>query len=294
MQPLAYDTAPHVEADLIERLRSTPIWRKFQMISGLHHGAARIVRMGIRRRQPQASDAARRYAEAALWFGEDHVAAIWPQVKGSFQMVDDPIPITLLTADVLESLGISYCLCGALAAMLHGEPRTTRDIDLIANIRAQHITPLYRALDGIFIVQHSDIVDAMMRREADPNSHASFSMNHANTLFKVDIFLPGRPFDQQQLQRRVAQPVDDESGRVLQIASAEDTILAKLDWHQITPSERQWRDVQAILRVQAGALDQAYLRYWAAELGIGELLEAALRGERPPAPSADPQQGRMF
>ncbi len=48
------------------------------------------------------------------------------------------------------------------------------------------------------------------------------------------------------------------------------------------------------LRVQAGALDQAYLRHWAAELGIGELLEADLRGERPPAPGADPQQGRLF
>jgi Nucleotidyl transferase AbiEii toxin, Type IV TA system len=294
MQPIAHDTAPHIEADLIARLRCTPAWRKFQMIAGLHHGAARIVRMGVRRRRPQASDAAWRYAEAALWFGEDRVAALWPQVKETFRMVDDPIPITLLTADLLESFGISYCLCGALAAMLHGEPRTTRDIDMIADIRTQHVTPLYRALNGIFIVQQSDIVDAIMRREADPNSHASFSMNHANTLFKVDIFLPGRPFDQQQLQRRIAQPVDDESGRALQVASAEDTILAKLEWYQITPSDRQWRDVQAILRVQADALDQAYLRHWAAELSVGDLLEVALRGERPPAPGADPRQQRLF
>jgi hypothetical protein len=67
-----------------------------------------------------------------------------------------------------------------------------------------------------------------------------------------------------------------------------------LEWYQITPSERQWRDVQAILRVQADALDHAYLHRWAAELSIGELLEAALRGERPAAPGADPQQQRLF
>jgi len=53
-------------------------------------------------------------------------------------------------------------------------------------------------------------------------------------------------------------------------------------------------DVQAILRVRAGALDHAYLRHWAAELSIGEVLEVALRGEHPPAPGADPRQQRLF
>jgi len=37
-----------------------------------------------------------------------------------------------------------------------------------------------------------------------------------------------------------------------------------------------------------------YLRYWAGELGLAELLEAALRGERPPALGDDPRQQRMF
>jgi hypothetical protein len=56
---------------------------------------------------------------------------------------------------------------------------------------------------------------------------------------------------------------------------------------------QQWRDVQAVLRVQAGALDLQDLRYWAARLDLSALLDAALRGERPPRPGEGPRQ-QMF
>jgi hypothetical protein len=80
-------------------------------------------------------------------------------------------------------------------------------------------------------------------------------------------------------------------------ASPEDAILNKLAWYELgnRVSDQQWRDAQGILRVQPGALDLAYMRRWAGDLGIGELLEAALRGERPtPTPPDDPRQQRMF
>jgi hypothetical protein len=70
------------------------------------------------------------------------------------------------------------------------------------------------------------------------------------------------------------------------VASAEDTVLA--------PSDRQWRDVQAILHVQDELLDVAYLRHWAAELGLAELLEWALKGQEPPRPGDEPRQRRLF
>jgi len=41
-------------------------------------------------------------------------------------------------------------------------------------------------------------------------------------------------------------------------------------------SERQWRDVLGVLNVQGERLDVAYLRRWAATLGVADLLEQAL------------------
>ena len=41
-------------------------------------------------------------------------------------------------------------------------------------------------------------------------------------------------------------------------------------------SERQWRDVLGILKIQAGNLDLDYLHEWAKELKVSDLLKRAL------------------
>ncbi|NJO82205.1 MAG: hypothetical protein HC828_04950 [Blastochloris sp.] len=78
----------------------------------------------------------------------------------------------------------------------------------------------------------------------------------------------------------------------------EDTILSKLRWYQLGGgvSDRQWRDVQAMLRVHADDLDHTYLQQWAATLQLTTVLDAALRGERPSTDDSadDPQQTRMW
>jgi hypothetical protein len=55
-------------------------------------------------------------------------------------------------------------------------------------------------------------------------------------------------------------------------------VLLKLDWFRAggESSERQWSDVQGVLKVSAGEIDREYLQRWAAELGIGDLVERAL------------------
>lgn len=72
--------------------------------------------------------------------------------------------------------------------------------------------------------------------------------------------------------------VDEESIAEAVVATAEDTLLAKLEWYRMggEVSERQWRDVLGILKVQAGRLDLAYLRRWAIELKVEDLLERAV------------------
>jgi hypothetical protein len=62
-------------------------------------------------------------------------------------------------------------------------------------------------------------------------------------------------------------------------------------------SDQQWRDVQAVLRVQAGALDLQDLRHRAATRDLSALLDAALRtatARRRSAPAAVLAPSRVF
>jgi len=55
------------------------------------------------------------------------------------------------------------------------------------------------------------------------------------------------------------------------IATVEDTILAKLERAKLGESERQLRDVRALL--DARGADRAYIGRWLEELGVRELWE---------------------
>lgn len=59
-------------------------------------------------------------------------------------------------------------------------------------------------------------------------------------------------------------------GLPIWIATAEDVILAKLEWAKRTGSERQLRDVEGILQTQAEALDRPYLERWVRALDVVE------------------------
>jgi len=79
------------------------------------------------------------------------------------------------------------------------------------------------------------------------------------------------------MQRRVALNVS-EAGRLLYICAPEDIVLHKLVWYQAGGgvSDRQWYDLQGVLRLQAPWLDRAYLQRWAVELGVAVLLRRAM------------------
>jgi hypothetical protein len=187
-------------------------------------------------------------------------------------MLPEPIAVTLQVIDALEQVGAVYVIGGSLASTIHGVVRTTLDTDIIADLSLQQAQPFADILAGTFYHDIDTIRHAIRQ-------HSSFNVIHLATMFKVDIFIPkNRPFDRQQLDRRQPWIADPDSGRTIYVATAEDTILAKLAWYRLGDevSDRQWRDILGVLAVQGDRLDFAYMRQWAAVLGVSDLLERAL------------------
>ena len=57
-----------------------------------------------------------------------------------------PTDVLLLVTEALESLGIAYCVGGSFASSTYGEPRATRDVDILValpvNKAARFVAPV--------------------------------------------------------------------------------------------------------------------------------------------------------
>lgn len=189
-------------------------------------------------------------------------------------MIESPDLWTALlpVVDTLEALGVPYHVGGSVASSFTGIARATQDADLVASLRPEHAAPLVQALQGPYYIDQERVEHAIRTRR-------SFNAIHLGTMYKVDVFIPkDTQFARENMMRRVAIEIPG-LGQSLWFSSPEDIVLHKLLWYTQGGgvSDRQWYDLEGVLRLQGRKLDQDYLRSWAERLGITDLLDRALR-----------------
>jgi hypothetical protein len=119
------------------------------------------------------------------------------------------------------------------------------------------------------VVSADAVQDALLRRYA-------FNIIHIDTAFKID-FYPITDEDEMEIAAFARRRHVDIGAGEIWMASPEDVILAKLRWFRKggEVSEKQWRDVLGVLKVQGENLDFAYLEQMAARFGLTDLLARA-------------------
>lgn len=101
---------------------------------------------------------------------------------------------TIITA--LDAAVIPHMVVGSFASTAHGEPRTTRDLDLVIDPRPDQLDNLLGALDAERFYVDPDVArDALRRR-------SMFNVIEIATGWRLDLVIrKARPFSVEEMRR---------------------------------------------------------------------------------------------
>jgi hypothetical protein len=163
------------------------------------------------------------------------------------------------TIEQLDRARVPYMVTGSFASAFHGEPRATRDLDIVIDPTTDGLARLVEGLlaEGWYVDR--DVALGALRDRTQFNAIGPDAT-------KVDFIVrKNRPFSQAEFARRQRVTLLGVEG---DIVSVEDLILAKLEWAAASGSERQLRDVAGMIAIGAGSIDRDYVSIWADRLGV--------------------------
>jgi len=182
-----------------------------------------------------------------------------------------PTEVLIDFTRVLDDLQIQYVVVGSFASSARGVRRATIDADIVVDLALDQVKSIVDRLSADYYV------DDLAARRAILTERA-FNAIHLESMFKVDVHISGDSFTRKEMERRLPEKILPASDTVVYIATAEDTVVAKLHryrkGHEV--SDQQWSDVLGIIKIQQNRLDYSYMREWSDELGVRDLLDKAI------------------
>lgn len=163
---------------------------------------------------------------------------------------------------LLDSAGIPYMLTGSVASSFYGVPRSTHDVDfVIAPTRDQ-------LLAFVVLCKRHGLYATDEEATAALVAQTQFNIiDFANGL-KADLIIrKARDFSVVEFERRSEVDLPELS---LVMATAEDVLIAKLEWAKIGESVLQLDDAAGMIQMQGNALDLLYVERWVESLGLQE------------------------
>jgi hypothetical protein len=169
---------------------------------------------------------------------------------------------------LLDKAGIPYMVAGSMSSSLHGRPRATQDADVVIDPTEDQLASLITLLEQGYYVSRDAALDALRHR-------TMFNIIDLEGGWKADLIIrKDTPFGRQEFERRRQ---IDAMGQMLWVVSPEDVILSKLEWMKGRESEVQYSDALGVAVTQWANLDLEYLRTWATQLGVEDILIRLLK-----------------
>ena len=155
-----------------------------------------------------------------------------------------------------ERLGVEYMVTGSFAMSAYGEIRSTRDIDIVIQLRENQAASLVNGFVGDYYVSETSVRRAVVRR-------GMFNMIKQPFGEKIDcIIQKDTEFARTSFGRRRLAKVSDVD---FWTTTKEDLIIAKLEWSRDSRSELQIRDIANLTSTE---YDSEYLENWIDRLDL--------------------------
>lgn len=174
----------------------------------------------------------------------------------------------------LNLLRIPYLVTGDVAAVIYGEPRLTRDIDMVLDLRAGDVPRLAGAWPTAdFYVPPVEVIAGEAARPA----HGHFNIMHHDTAFRADVYCLGSEDELGDWALGHARQMQIGNHEVA-VAPVEYVIVKKLQYFVMGGSDRHLRDIRVMLRLSSDQMDQAELERWLDQLKLRRVWNDVIHG----------------